>query len=176
MRKGGTLRGMKTGLHQQWLAVCSLALVGCAAAPQPTVAAVNPVVVAEKEPAPVKRFNLPAVELPKVALSNDAGCDEARQAYVESWRIAEANGRPDLTAGQFGAVLGRGSYFDRCDVPPAMQVSICTAVQHGQAVGVTVATLPKAPRVARCIAKGVRALQFPAHPRMDVTRTVFAGS
>jgi hypothetical protein len=109
-------------------------------------------------------------------LPPDASCSEARAAYVESWKLAGAAVRPDLTEGQYGSVLSRGHYLDGCRVPERYGVSICAAVQHGHVVGTTVATQPRAPRLERCIADNVRSLSFPVHPRMDVTRTSFAAT
>jgi hypothetical protein len=54
-----------------------------------------------------------------------------------------------------------------------MGINICAAVQNGRAVGVTVTTRPPDRRVQSCIAAGVRGLSFPAHPKLDVTRTSF---
>lgn len=84
------------------------------------------------------------------------------------------NGPPDLTAGAYGAVLNKGSYLNSCGVPPSMAVNICAAVQNGRAVGVTVTTDPPSPGIASCVAGQVRSMGFPAHPRLDVTRTSFA--
>jgi len=111
------------------------------------------------------------VDLPR--LPKDASCRRARAAYVERWQMLGAKHQADVSRGQFGAVLGRGSYFDHCRVPPRYEVSICAAVQHGQVLGATVSTRPRARRLERCIDGGVRKLAFPVSPRMDVTRTVF---
>ena len=89
-------------------------------------------------------------------------------------QIGGGQGKPDLTAGQYGAVLNKGSYLTSCGVPSNMAVNICAAVQNGRAVGVTVSTNPSNPGIASCIAGQVRGLGFPANPRMDVARTTFA--
>lgn len=125
-------------------------------------------------PEPVEAPSPPApftISLPN--LSEHASCSQARSAYVETWEIERGHGAADLTRGQFGMVLARDSYFDHCGVPERYEVSICAAVQNGQVLGATVATKPRAPRLERCIDRGVRELVFPAHPRMDVTETVF---
>ena len=54
-----------------------------------------------------------------------------------------------------------------------MGVSICAAVQNGRAVGVTVRTTPSSPGIAGCIRSAVFGMGFPAHPRLDITSTMF---
>lgn len=115
------------------------------------------------------------VEVKMPALPAHASCQQARSAYVESWRVEEGEQRVDLSEGQFSMVLGRSQYFDRCGVPDRYEVKICAAVQNGQVLGATVSVSPRHPLLERCIDKNVRALDFPVHPRMDVTRTVFRG-
>lgn len=153
------------------LSSCSALLVACTSAEPAPVRAPEepttpPMVEVEREPpTPI------VIALPK--LSAHATCQQARSAYVESWEIARGNSIADLTRGQFGMVLSRDTYFDHCGVPDRYEVSICAAVQNGQVLGATVATHPRAPGLERCIDRGVRELSFPAHPRMDVTETVF---
>mgnify|MGYP006969465198 CR=1 FL=1 len=123
---------------------------------------------------PLEREAFVDVKLPE--LPKDASCGRAQRAYADEWRIGDHTGKPDLTNGQFGTVLGRGHYFDGCRVPRTVEVRICAAVQDGEVKGATVSTSPRAPQLERCIDRGVRALSFPAHPRMDVTQTVFTAS
>jgi eukaryotic-like serine/threonine-protein kinase len=87
--------------------------------------------------------------------------------------VGGPRGQADLTAGQYGSVLNRGSYFAHCGVGDNMGISICAAVQNGRAVGVTVVTKPRDRRAESCIAAGVRGLSFPSHPKLDVSRTNF---
>jgi hypothetical protein len=107
-------------------------------------------------------------------LGGGGSCEAAVARYSEEYKIGGNSGPPDLTAGAYGAVLNRGSYLNSCGVPPSMSVNICVAVQNGRAVGVTVTTDPPAPGISSCVAGQVRGLGFPAHPRLDVTRTTFA--
>lgn len=100
-------------------------------------------------------------------------CSGARARYVEDY---SKEAPPDLTAGSYSAVLGRGDYLNACAAPPSMSVSICAAVQNGHAVGVTVTTNPPNGTVARCVAGQVRSLSFPSHPRLDITTTSFAAN
>lgn len=97
-------------------------------------------------------------------------CDEALLAYAPTEKEAEAK---SPSAGQYGAVLNRGTYFAHCKVPAGTKLSICAAIQGGSAVGVTVETLPYQPRLAECVAKSVLELKFPSRPRLDVTKTTF---
>jgi hypothetical protein len=106
-------------------------------------------------------------------LGGGQSCESAQAAYVEEMTMGGPKGQADLTAGQYGAVLNRGSYFGHCGVPDSMGISICAAVQNGRAVGVTVVTKPRDPRVQSCIAAGVRGLSFPSNPKLDVSRTNF---
>ncbi len=106
-------------------------------------------------------------------LGGGQSCESAQAAYVEEMSVGGPKGQADLTAGQYGAVLNRGSYFAHCGVPDSMNLSICAAVQNGRAVGVTVTTKPRDPRIQACVAAGVRGLSFPSHPKLDVSRTNF---
>jgi hypothetical protein len=106
-------------------------------------------------------------------LGGGQSCESAQAAYVEEMSMGGPKGQADLTAGQYGAVLNRGSYFAHCGVPDSMNLNICAAVQNGRAVGVTVSTRPADRRVQSCVAAGVRGLSFPSHPKLDVSRTQF---
>lgn len=110
---------------------------------------------------------------PQVA--GGTSCSAARNAYVEEYKIGGGDKvKADLTAGAYGAVLNRGSYFGHCGVPDNVTLNICAAVQNGRAVGVTVTTKPSRPGINRCVSSAVRGLSFPSHPRLDVTTTRFA--
>lgn len=106
-------------------------------------------------------------------LPGGMSCEGAQARYVEDY---DKSAPPDLSAGQYGAVLNKGSYLASCGVPSSMSVSVCAAVQNGRAVGVTVTTNPKNGGIASCIAGQVRGLGFPSHPRLDVTRTTFSAN
>jgi len=108
-------------------------------------------------------------------LAGGQSCESAQGAYVEEMRIGQ-RGQADITAGQYGALLNSGSYFAGCGVPDSMSINICAAVQNGKAVGVTVTTSPPNGRVASCVNSSVRRINFPSHPKLDVTRTTFAAA
>jgi hypothetical protein len=107
-------------------------------------------------------------------VSSGQSCEAAMDSYNEM-KVMGEQGQADLTAGQYGRILNGGSYFSHCGVPFSMTVNICAAVQNGRAVGVTVSTQPSDSKKAGCIASAVRSLSFPSHPKLDVTRTRFAG-
>ncbi len=144
-------------------------MAGCAPPPAP-VRPAPPVEVAAAPPRPDREARV-EVKMPR--LPHNASCQQARSAYVESWQLEDGAQRADLSEGQFSMVLGRSHYFDRCGVPARYEVKICAAVQNGQVLGATVALSPRHPLLERCIDRNVRALDFPVHPRMDITRTVF---
>jgi hypothetical protein len=106
-------------------------------------------------------------------LSPGMSCEAAQAAYVEEMNVGGPRGQADLTAGQYGSILNRGSYFGHCGVPESMGLSICAAVQNGRAVGVTIVAKPRDRRVESCVAQSVRGISFPSHPKLDVTRTQF---
>jgi hypothetical protein len=106
-------------------------------------------------------------------LGGGMSCEAAQAAYVEEMNVGGPRGQADLTAGQYGSVLNRGSYFGHCGVPESMGLSICAAVQNGRAVGVTIISKPRDRRVESCVAASVRGISFPSHPKLDVTRTQF---
>lgn len=107
-------------------------------------------------------------------LAGGMSCEGAIAAYKgDEVNIGGPKGQADLTAGAYGSILNRGSYFAHCGAPEDMEISICAAVQNGRAVGVSVVTRPSNPGVASCVAGGVRGLSFPSRPNLDVTRTVF---
>jgi len=104
-------------------------------------------------------------------LGGGMSCEGAKARYIEDY---SKDAPPDLSAGAYGNVLNRGNYLNACSVPSSTEVNICAAVQNGRAVGVTVTTRPSNPGINSCVAAQVRALSFPAHPRLDVTNTSFA--
>ncbi len=106
-------------------------------------------------------------------LGGGMSCEAAQAAYVEEMNVGGPRGQADLTAGQYGSILNRGSYFGHCGVPESMHLNICAAVQNGRAVGVSVSASPRDRRVESCVAASVRGISFPSHPKLDVTRTQF---
>jgi hypothetical protein len=107
-------------------------------------------------------------------LAGGMSCEAAQAAYVEEINVGGAKVPADITQSQYGAILNGGSYLNGCGLPASTGVDVCVAVQNGRAVGVTVRTQPHNAGVASCIASHVRGLSFPAHPKLDVTRTHFA--
>ena len=106
------------------------------------------------------------------ALPGGMSCEGAQAKYVEEMKMGE-KGQPDLTQGQFAAVLNNGAYLNACGVPASTEVHICAAVQNGRAVGVTVTTNPPNSGAASCVAAKVRGMSFPSNPKLDIARTSF---
>jgi hypothetical protein len=108
-------------------------------------------------------------------LAGGMSCEAAQSAYVEEINIGGAKVPADITGSQYAAILNGGGYLNGCGLSSSMGVDVCVAVQNGRAVGVTVRTSPHNGGVAGCIAGHVRGMSFPVHPKLDVTRTHFAG-
>lgn len=106
-------------------------------------------------------------------LGGGMSCEQARDRYIEEINIGGGKGQADLTQGQLGAVLNNGTYIAACGTPDSTKVNVCAAIQNGRAVGVTVTTNPPNAQLASCIAGKVRALSFPVHHKLDITRTSF---
>jgi hypothetical protein len=121
-------------------------------------------------PAETAKPEPPAPAEPKQVASGGS-CEAAIASYVED---ANRKAPKDLGAADFGRVLNKGDYLDRCGVPTTTAVDICVAVQSGRAVGVTVNTAPSNSKLDRCLSRVLRGVSFPSHPRMDVVRTRFA--
>lgn len=107
------------------------------------------------------------------ALAGGMSCEAARASYVEEMSIGGPRGQADITGGQYGSILNRGSYFSHCGVPESTGLDICAAVQNGRAVGVTVLAQPRNRTIESCVGSAVRRLGFPSNPKLDVTRTQF---
>lgn len=107
-------------------------------------------------------------------LAGGMSCEAAQAAYVEEIKIGGGAVPADITGAQYGAVLNSGAYLNGCGLAASTAVDVCVAVQNGRAVGVTVRTSPSNPGAAGCISGHLRAMSFPAHPKLDVTRTHFA--
>ena len=107
-------------------------------------------------------------------LAGGMSCEAAQAAYVEEMNVGGPRGQADITASQYGSIMNGGSYLNGCGLPSSTAVDVCVAVQNGRAVGVTVRTRPHNGGAAACIASHVRGMSFPAHPKLDVTRTSFA--
>lgn len=148
----------------------ALIALGCAAcggskAPEPASPTASPRHHQARTPEP-------SGPRPTGGSSDGVTCEEARDQNVEQIAIGEASG-PDLTAKDLGAVLNDGKFLEACDVPNDVKVSVCAAVKAGMVMGVTVAMLPPNPELETCVAKAVRALSFPSHPKMDIVKTEF---
>jgi hypothetical protein len=74
----------------------------------------------------------------------------------------------DLTDEQLSEPMGNvAASFDSCGVPDSTKVTVQVAVKYGRAVGVTVTTDPPNDRLAACVDRSVRRLQWPSSPKLD---------
>jgi hypothetical protein len=106
---------------------------------------------------------------PAVALS----CEAAIARNREEVTIGGPRGPADITRGAYASILENGRYLSGCSIPERTVFEVCTAVQNGRAVGITVASNPPSAAVNSCVRSAVSRLKFPANPRLDVTRTRF---
>ncbi len=138
---------------------------------RPTEApAVTPPRAAPASPAPAPAPD-PA-DSPPIAVSSGPSCEQAQATHGQEIVIGKRRA-PDLPRAALSSVLNNGSVLAGCGVPERTQVSICTAIQNGRAVGVTVTTRPGNTRISSCVARKVRSLRFPSSPHLDVTHTRF---
>lgn len=125
-------------------------------------------------PDPTAAPPAPPVEPSSGAGASDGlSCEAAAAAANDELRIGGPRGPADLGADDYAKVLNGGGYLAGCGVPDSARVDVCAAVQNGRALGVTVRLTPRSPSAERCVARAVRRLAFPAHPRLDVARTRF---
>jgi hypothetical protein len=83
------------------------------------------------------------------------------------------NAGHDLSDAQLSAPMSDGSFLDECGTPENMSITVKVAVKMGRAVGVSVSTEPSDRDVAACIDHRVRALSWPASPKMDSFVTTY---
>jgi hypothetical protein len=84
-----------------------------------------------------------------------------------------AKGGPDLSDAQLAAPMRNAAFISGCGAPDNMKVTVRVAVKMGRAVGVSVYTNPANPQVAGCVDRHVRALGWPANPKMDSFTTTY---
>ena len=148
-------------------------------APAPAVATTRPLERSTEAPVvslpPASPAPAPApapADSPPIAVSSGPSCEQAQATQGQEIVIGKTRA-PDLPRAALSNVLNNGSVLAGCGVPERTQVSICTAIQNGRAVGVTVTTRPGSTRISSCVARKVRSLRFPSSPHLDVTHTRF---
>ena len=154
------------------LSLVTTALLAAAACSEPAAPPPKTPDAAPARRPPPKPKSEPTGPRPTGGSSDGVTCEEARERHVEEIAIGKKGGA-DLSAKDFDAILADGKYLAACDVTTATKVSVCVAVQNGAAVGVTIAMSPSSEDLEKCVAKEVRALAFPSHPRLDGVRTEF---
>ena len=140
------------------------AVSGCGASTAETTAPARTIAAAPQESPTAEPTTTSAT--PNAGSSDGVTCEEARAQYVEQIDM-QSGGPADLRAEDFGQVLNHGAYLEPCNVPHDSHIRICAAIREGAAVGVTVSLAPAASETEICLAKQVRGLAFPSHPKMD---------
>jgi hypothetical protein len=110
---------------------------------------------------------------PSGGSSDGVTCEQIRLEYIEEINVQGERGPADLTAEDFGRLLNQGSFLDACQVPTTSHAQICAAVRAGAAVGVTVALDPSDVSLEVCVARQIRAISFPSHPKTDFVTVRF---
>jgi hypothetical protein len=105
--------------------------------------------------------------------SDGVTCEQIRETYVEEINVQGDNGPADLRAEDFGKILNQGTFLDACQVPTTTHAEICAAVRGGAAVGVTVSLQPADVDLEVCVAKQIRTIAFPSHPKTDFVTVRF---
>jgi hypothetical protein len=102
-------------------------------------------------------------------------CEAARERQRQEIDLSRARG-PGRDGWQDRAreQLADGSYFTHCALSARTALTLCTAVEQGRVVGVTVTTVPASSRVDACVRNAVAGLRFTASPEIDVFTTYFA--
>lgn len=98
-----------------------------------------------------------------VAISAGKSCEKAFEETPDTMVIGKAQEK-DLSADQLGAPLG-GSVVTSCGLPSSTTADICATMKDGKALGVSVLLTPPNNKIAACIDKGTRRLQFPVSHR-----------
>jgi hypothetical protein len=143
-------------------------LLGCGSPPPPA----RPAPSSPKKTAVSSGPSRPVAPPLQGGSSDGATCEEVIDANNEELTLGKKQ-EADLRTEELGAVLNNGAYLNDCEVPDKARLSVCAAVKEGRAVGVTVAMSPSEPAVERCVAGKVRALGFPIHKKLHITRTTF---
>jgi hypothetical protein len=65
------------------------------------------------------------------------------------------------------------AFFNQCNLPESSNADLCVAVKKGKPVGVSVGVTPKNNKVAACIDRATRKLQFPSSEKLDVVHQKF---
>lgn len=125
------------------------------------------------EPAPAPK---PAPAPARIADARGLpSCEAARERQRQEVDLSRARG-PARDGWQDRARerLADGSYFTHCGLSARTALTLCTAVEQGRVVGVTVTTVPTSSRVNGCVRNAVAGLRFTASPEIDVFTTYFA--
>ncbi len=107
-----------------------------------------------------------------VAVSVGKSCEKVRDENVETIDMGK-KGSADLTKEQLGAPMKSSTFFQSCGLADSQNAEICVAVKNGKPLGVSVKVAPASNKVAACIDKATRRLNFPASPKLDIVTQKF---
>jgi hypothetical protein len=107
-----------------------------------------------------------------VAVSVGKSCEKVRDENVETIDMGK-KGSADLNKDQLGAPMKSSAFFSQCGLRDDQNAEICVAVKNGKPLGVSVKVNPGNNKVAACIDKATRKLNFPASPKLDIVTQKF---
>jgi hypothetical protein len=121
----------------------------------------------------------PAPEPPPPARIADSralpGCEALRNRQTQEIDLTRA--RPPAQNDwqqRARALLADGAFFAHCGLGARTALTLCTAVERGSVVGVSVTTEPSSAQVNGCVRRAVSRLRFPSSPELEVFTTHFA--
>jgi hypothetical protein len=142
------------------------------AAPAPTeIARAAPPPPPEPAPSPAPK---PA-PAPIADARGLTSCEAARDRQQQEIDLSRPRG-PSRDGWQDRAreLLADGSYFAHCGLSSKSALTLCTAVEQGKVIGVTVTTEPASRRVNACVRSAVAGLRFTASSEIEIFTTYFA--
>jgi hypothetical protein len=107
-----------------------------------------------------------------VAVSAGKSCEKAMDENPQEVTMG-AKDAPDLSDNQLAGPVKTSSFFSNCALSDSANAELCVAVKQGKPIGVTVSVSPKNNRVATCIDKATRRLNWPASKKLDVVHQKF---
>jgi hypothetical protein len=128
---------------------------------------------AEPAPAPIA----PAPPPPRIADGrNLPGCEALRDRQNQNMDLTRPRA-PTANPGwqeRARALLADGRYLAHCGLGARSALTLCTAVEQGRVVGVSVTTDPASARVDACVRRAVAGLSFTPSAELEVFTTYFA--
>jgi hypothetical protein len=110
-----------------------------------------------------------------VAVSTGKSCERAQDENPQTVDMGAKQGgaKADLSDTQLGGPMKSSGWFAECGLADSANADICVAVKKGKPLGVSVAVTPQNKRVAACIDRSARKLQWPESDKLDVVHQKF---